>query len=123
MKPLLVATALIELGAGLALLCIPSSAALLLFGASLEEPAAVTVARIGGLGLLSLGVACWLARDEASAAAGSVVKAMVIYTAGAAGLFAYAGGALGLHGVLLWPAAGLHAAMTAWCLLRLAAKG
>lgn len=123
MKPLLVATAIIELGAGLALLCVPANAALLLFGTSPEGPAAMTVARLGGLGLLSLGIACWLAPDGASAATRGIVKAMLIYNAGAAGIFAYAGGALGLHGALLWPAAGLHAAMTAWCLLRLAAKG
>jgi len=123
MKPLLVATAIIELGTGLALLCVPSNAALLLFGASLEGPAAVTVARIGGLGLLTLGVVCWLAPDGASAATRRVVKAMLVHNAGAAGIFAYAGGALGLHGALLWPAAGLHAALTAGCLLRLAAKG
>ena len=126
MKPLLIATSAIELGAGLALLCVPSSAALLLFGAPLDAPAAAFAARIGGLGLLTLGVACWLAHgdgdgDGTSPAARGLVKAMVIYNAGAAAVFAYAGGALGLHGILLWPAALLHAAMTVWCLLRLAA--
>jgi hypothetical protein len=121
MKALLVATAAIEFGAGLALLCIPSGAAQLLFGASLDTSAAVTMARIGGLGLLTLGIMSWLARNETGAARG-IVQAMVIYNAGAAGVFVYAGAAPGLHGMLLWPAAGLHAGMTAWCLLRLAAK-
>lgn len=118
MKPLLVATAAIEFAAGFAFLCVPSNVASLLFGATLDSPAALTTARIGGLGLLTLGVACWLARgDGTSPAARSLVAAMVIYNAGAAIVFAGAG--LGLHGVLLWPVAALHAAMTAWCLLRL----
>jgi hypothetical protein len=123
MKPLLIATAAIEFGAGLALLCVPSSAALLLFGASLDTPTAATAARIGGLGLLTLGVACWLAHDDgATSAARNLIKAMVIYNAGAAAVFAYAGVALDLHGMLLWPAAVLHAGMTAWCIARLTGK-
>jgi threonine/homoserine/homoserine lactone efflux protein len=63
-NPLYAATAVIELGAGLALLCSPSAAAVLLLGAPLEAPAAFTVARLGGAGLLALGVTCWLARGD-----------------------------------------------------------
>lgn len=123
MKPLLIATAAIEFGAGLALLCVPASAALLLFGAPLESPTALSAARIGGLGLLTLGVACWLARnDGGSPAAQGLAAAMVIYNVGATAVFAYAGAGLGLHGALLWPAAALHAAMTVWCLLRLVGR-
>lgn len=123
MKPLLTATAVIEFGAGLALLCIPAGAATLLFGAPLDSPTALSAARIGGLGLLTLGAACWLARNDGrSPAAQGLVKAMVVYNVGAAAVFAHAGVGLGLHGVLLWPAAALHGAMTAWCLLRLAGR-
>jgi hypothetical protein len=57
-------TAVIELGAGLALLCFPSATVALLVGAPLEAAPALTVARVGGAGLLALGVACWLARGE-----------------------------------------------------------
>ena len=65
MKTLHTVTAVIELGAGLALLCCPSATvALLVGGAPLEAPAALTVARVGGAGLLALGVACWLARVD-----------------------------------------------------------
>ncbi|CAN5227352.1 hypothetical protein BH10PSE6_BH10PSE6_01010 [soil metagenome] len=119
MKPLLIATAIIEAGAGLALLCLPASVALLLFGTPLDTPTALSVARLGGLGLLALGVACWLARDDARGpAAQGLAKAMVVYNAGAAGLFAYAAVGVGLQGVLLWPAAALHAIMSAWCIAR-----
>ena len=58
MKTLHTVTAVIELGAGLALLCCPSATVALMVGAPLEAPAALTVARVGGAGLLALGVAC-----------------------------------------------------------------
>jgi hypothetical protein len=65
MKTLQTVTAVIELGAGLALLCFPSATVALLVGSTpLEAPAALTVARVGGAGLLSLGVACWLTRSD-----------------------------------------------------------
>lgn len=123
MKPLLIATAVIEAGAGLALLCVPANAALLLFGAPLDTPTALSAARLGGLGLLTLGVACWLARnDMRSPAARGLAHAMVTYNAGAAGVFAYAAIGLGVNGVLLWPAAALHAVMTAWCVAHFVAR-
>jgi hypothetical protein len=53
MKTLHTVTAVIELGAGLALLCCPSATVVLLCGgASLDAPTALTVARVGGAGLL-----------------------------------------------------------------------
>jgi hypothetical protein len=85
LNTLYAATAVIEVGAGLALLCAPSAAAALLLGRPLAAPAALTVARIGGAGLLTLGVACWLAGgDMRSLAAKALVTAMVIYNLGVA---------------------------------------
>jgi hypothetical protein len=76
----------------------------------------LTVARVGGAGLLALGVACWLARgDTEGAAARGVISAMTVYNLGAAAVLAYAGIGFALHGVALWPAVVLHAAMAAWC--------
>lgn len=109
-------TAVIELGAGSALLCFPSVSVALLFGAPLEAPAAVTVARIGGCALLALGLACWLARgDTQSRAAKGLVAAMVIYNLGAVVILGATGILSKPIGVILWPAVVLHAAMTAWC--------
>jgi hypothetical protein len=80
MKPLLVVTAVIELGAGLALLGFPSAAVALLLGSSLAMPAAVTLGRLAGAALLALGLACWLARrDVQSRAARGLVAAMLLY--------------------------------------------
>lgn len=116
MKNLHTVTAVIEAGAGAALLCVPSATATLLLGAPLESPAALTVARVGGAGLLALGVACWFARTDArSRAAKGLVAAILLYNIGAVAVLASAGLGLGLRGVALWPAVALHAAITIWC--------
>jgi hypothetical protein len=115
-KALHTVTAVIELGAGLALLCWPSVTVALMVDAPLEAPAALTVARVGGTGLLALGVACWLARgDTQSRAARGLVAAMLLYDVAVVAVLAFAGIGLGLHGVALWPAVVLHAVMTVWC--------
>jgi hypothetical protein len=117
---LYVTTAVIEAGAGLALLCLPSAAAKLLLGTPLQEPSACVVARVGGAGLLTLGVACWLARsDTQSSAARGLVTAMVIYNLVVALVLAAAGLRSQQVGIILWPAVVLHTAMTAWCVVTL----
>ena len=114
------ATALTELGAGLALLSFPSAAVTLLLGAPLEAPAALTVARVAGAALLTLGAAFWLARgDTRSRAARGMVAAMVLYNLGAAIILGAAGIRSQPVGIVLWPAVVLHAAMTIWCIMSL----
>ena len=79
-------------------------------------PAALTMARVGGAGLLALGVACWFARsDTQSRAARGLVAAMLLYNVPAVAVLAFAGIGFGLHGVALWPAVVLHAVMAVWC--------
>jgi Kef-type K+ transport system membrane component KefB len=116
MKTLHTVNAVIELGAGLALLSFPSLVVVLLLGSPLDIPTGLSVARVGGSGLLSLGVACWLARDDSeSRAARGLVAAMLLYDVAAVAILAFAGFGFGLHGVALWPAVILHAVMTVWC--------
>ena len=92
MKTLHTVTAVIELGAGLALLCFPSPVVALLLGSPLDTLTALSVARVGGAGLLSLGVACWLARgDSESRAARGLVAAMLLYDISAVVILAFAG--------------------------------
>lgn len=116
MRSLQTVTAVIELGAGLALLSMPSVTVALLVGEPLDSPAALTVARVGGAGLFALGVACWLSRsDTQSRAARGLIAAMLLYNIAAVAVLAYADIGFGMHGVALWPAVVLHAVMTVWC--------
>jgi len=109
-----------EARAGLALLSVPSAAAKLLLGAPLEAPDAITIARLGGAGLLTLGVAFWLARgDTQSGAARGLVAAVVVYNHGAVVILGAAGLQSQSVGIALWPAVVLHAVMTAWCIASL----
>jgi hypothetical protein len=120
MKRLLTVTAVIELGAGVALLCLPSATVTLLLGSGLDTSAAVALGRVGGAALLALGVACWFAQyDAQSCAARGLVSAMVLYNLGAAIILGAAGIRSQPVGIALWPAVVLHAVMTIWCVTRL----
>jgi hypothetical protein len=115
-RHLLVVTAFVEAGAGLALLWSPPLVADLLLGARLDAPAALIVARIAGAALLSLAIACWLARDDGSSrGARGVVLAMLLYNSAAGAVLANAAASVGLVGVLMWPAVALHAVLALWC--------
>jgi len=118
MKSLLVMTAIVEAVTGLALLLSPSLPALMLLGSSLDTPAGLTVGRVAGAALLSLGVACWLGcRDEKRRAAAGLVAAMLLYNAATTALLAYARIGLDLFGIALWPAVALHGVLAAWCVV------
>jgi len=111
-----VVTAFAETGVGLTMLLSPTLVARLLLGVSLDAPAAVIVGRIAGAALLSLGGACWLARDDGPSRAGrGLIAAMLVYNGAAVGVLAHAGAVVGLVGVLLWPAVAMHAALAIWC--------
>jgi hypothetical protein len=123
MKRLLIVTAVIELGAGVALLCFPSATVALLLGSSLDTPAAMNLARVAGAALFALGVACWLAHyDAQSRAAKGLVSAMVLYNLGAVIILGAAGIRSQPVGIGLWPAVILHAVMTIWCATSLLRK-
>jgi len=123
MNTLLILTGIIEVGAGLALLGFPPAAVALLLGSGLDTPAAVALARLAGVALLALGVACWLAHyDPRTRAARGVITAMTLYNFGAAVVLGVAGTQLHPAGIALWPAVLLHAALTVWCVTDLLAK-
>jgi hypothetical protein len=123
MKSLLTVSAVIELGAGAAMMCWPSALSEFLIGVPLEGPGSLTVARVGGAGLLALVVACgWARHDSQSPAARGIVTAMLLYDIAAAVVLAHACIGSGMHGLALWPAVILHTVMAAWCVVRLAAK-
>jgi hypothetical protein len=116
MKLLLVVSAVIELAAGVALVCCPSAAVELQLGSGLDSAAAVTFGRVTGVALFALGVACWLAsNDTRSRAARGVVTALGLYDVGAAVILGVAGTRRPRSGIALWPAVALHVAMAIWC--------
>src|SRR5213593_3557585 len=118
MNRLLKLTAIIEAATGLGLMAVPSVVVRLLLGSPLDTSASIPLGRVAGAALLALGVACWLARDDTqSRAARGLVVAMLIYNIPATAVLAFAGIGLGLHGVALWPAVVLHAAMAIWCIV------
>jgi hypothetical protein len=116
MKRLLTLTAIIEALTGLGLMAVPSLVVRLLLGSPLDTSAAMMLGRVAGAALLALGVACWLARDDAqSRAARGLVAAMLVYNVATVVVLTFAGMGFGLHGIALWPAVVLHAAMAVWC--------
>ena len=116
-RTLLIATALVEMPTGLLLLFSPALVVPFLVGASLDAPAALVVARLAGAALLSLGGACWLARDAGpSRAQRGLVAAMLLYNCAAGAVLANAGAGVRLVGVLMWPAVALHEVLAGWCI-------
>jgi hypothetical protein len=116
MRNLLVVTALLETITGLALMVSPALPVSLLIGAALDTPVGLVLARIAGAALLALGIACWMARDDA---ARGVVAAMLVYNAAAVAVLVHAGLGLRLSGIGLWPAVLLHLALAGWCVVTL----
>jgi hypothetical protein len=112
MRTALVLAAVGEVATGVALLVVPSLVGQLLLGAALNG-VAVTVARVAGIALIALGVACW---------PGPPRVGMVIYSAAVTLYLAYIGFTSGLTGPLLWPAVVLHAILSL-LLIRASASG
>jgi hypothetical protein len=98
----LIFAALGEAATGLALLIFPSLVGQLLFGEELTG-VALPVARVAGIALIALGVACW---------PGPPLVGMLIYSAAVTLYLAYVGFAGSFSGTLLWPAIGLHVILT-----------
>ena len=103
MKKSLVFAAVGEAVTGLALLLVPSLVGQVLLGKALAG-VAIPVARVAGIALIGLGIACW---------PGPPLIGMLTYSTAVTLYLAYLGSAGGPVGVLLWPAVILHAILTA----------
>jgi hypothetical protein len=122
-RPLFIATAVIEVGAGLALIVSPALTVSILIGGPFDTAADTVVGRVVGTALLAWALASWLAcNEDYSSAAIGIVSGLLLYNAGAGAVLAYAGIGLRLSGIGLWPAGALHVAMAAWCLAVLASS-
>jgi hypothetical protein len=97
--------AAVEVTAGLALIVTPTLVVHLLVGASLTS-GGIAVGRVGGFGLLSLGIACWPSADAVTARG---TLALFTYNLLSSLYIAYLSVVGGFVGYLLWPACALHA--------------
>ena len=102
MRKLLTVAAVAEASGGVALLIVPSFVGQLLFGAELTG-VATTMARLTGIALIALGVACW---------PGTPLVGMLTYSTLATLYLLYLGIRGEWVGPLLWPAVVLHVVLT-----------
>ena len=103
MKKLLTMAAVGELATGFALLVAPSIVGRLLLGAELTG-VAILVARVLGIALIALGIACWPGL--------TALCGMLTYSVLATLYLLYLAIRGNWVGPLLWPAVALHAVLT-----------
>jgi hypothetical protein len=103
MKKALSFTAAAETMTGLGLLIAPSLVGQLLMGEQFMG-VAIPVARVAGIALIGLGIACW---------PGPPLVGMLTYSAMVTLYLAYLGFAGGWTGILIWPVVVLHVILTA----------
>jgi hypothetical protein len=103
MKKVLLLAAVSEAATGLTLLTVPSLVGRLLLGQELSG-VAIPLARVLGIALIALGVACWPDR--------TALCGMLTYSVLATLYLAYVGIEGQWIGKLLWPAVAVHALLT-----------
>jgi ABC-type cobalamin transport system permease subunit len=119
MKPFLKLTAIIEGLIGLALAFVPSAVTAALLGNPLTDPAALLLARLAGVALISLAIACWLSRNHTHTV---MMKAMLTYNCSAIILLVYADYFVKISGPGLWPAVLLHLGLGVWGVVGLSGR-
>jgi hypothetical protein len=107
-RSLVVLSAAIEMATGVALIVIPGLIGRALLGQDLSG-AGIAVARLAGLGLFSLGLACWAGEEDVTPRA---ARALFVYNMLAALYLGYLRIGGGFVSYLLWPACAFHAVMT-----------
>lgn len=103
-RMILYVAAACEAATGAALLIVPSLLGRLLLGEEITG-VAIPVARVTGIALIALGVACWPGR--------TATCGMLVYSAAVTLYLVYLGFAGSWSGILLWPAVVLHGVLTA----------
>lgn len=107
-RTLVMLSAAIELATGIALIVAPGFVVHVLLGAD-ASGAGIAVARVAGLGLLSLGLACWPGSNDVTPRA---TRALFTYNLLVALYLGYLRVGGGFVSYLLWPACALHALLT-----------
>jgi hypothetical protein len=120
---LFITTAVIEGATGLALLIAPGVVVALLIGGGVDAPGAMVVARVAAIAMLSISIACWIARgEEQGGTSRGLVLALLFYNSAVALLLMHASIGLHLSAIGLWPAVGGHAVLAGWCIAGLRAS-
>ena len=107
-RRLLILAAALELLTGIALVVIPEAVVRLLLGEDLSR-VGLALARVAGIGLLSLGLACL---PGSAMSVDRSLQAMLCYNGLTTAYLIYLGVAGGLGGTLLWPAVAIHVVLT-----------
>ncbi len=117
MKNLLGISAIAELATGILLLATPALLSRILLGSTLDTAAGLAVARVSGVALVSLGLACWFgSRDTHGRACLGIVAAMLVYNLGIFILLVSLRYGVGMTGIGMLPVSALHAALAVWCI-------
>jgi hypothetical protein len=120
MKTLLTGKSFVEILFGLVLLLIPATLVSLALGVPLERSGGLILARLGGIILLAVGIACWRARNHSeSGGAIRLVVALLIYDVSVVAILLIARLAAHLSGIALWPVVFLHWGLGLWSLVTL----
>lgn len=109
LQKVLAFSAVVEALTGLALMFDPALVVALLLGVDVAG-VGILLGRCFGVALLALALACWPRRQGPTGSV-SALQAMLLYNALIALYLAYLGRYGHFGGLLLWPAAGLHAAV------------
>jgi len=123
LKELFLVTAVVEVVTGLALLGLPAIVLASLLGIQPATVETLFVGRIAGAALLAIGVASFLARNDAALPGQrGLLTGILLYDVLVALLLVYAGLVLQMAGLALWPAVVLHTLLAIWCVLGLQAN-
>ena len=107
LRKVLVFAGVVEIGTGVGFMVVPTIVVTLLLGVDVAG-VGILLGRCFGVALLTLGIACWPSRETA-AGSRPAFRAMLIYNVLIAAYLAWLGTAAHMSGILLWPAAILHA--------------
>jgi hypothetical protein len=113
-RRVLTVASVVEVATGVGLVILPSVVVTLLLG-SRPSPEAMPIARVLGLSLLGLGIACWSTAQQPARLA--AMRGMLVYNAGIALYLGSIAIRHDVHGLLLWPAAVFHAVVAVALLL------
>jgi hypothetical protein len=119
LRKILIFAAAVEIGTGLVLVIDPAIVVTLLLGAEVFSPG-TQIARVFGIALLALGLACWPGPQRTQNDA-PAFRGMLLYNAGIALYLAYLATVRHMGGLLLWPAVVVHgvvAALLIWTWVR-----